>query len=65
MRIAKTYPFTVQKYLQGELQSQCKHELLDGEVFTMVGASRRITGFLAICLQSFVHTSRVTRADRI
>lgn len=39
MRIAKTYPFTAQEYLQGELQSQTKHELVDGEVFAMVGAS--------------------------
>jgi len=39
MSIANNYRLTAQQYLQGELQSQIKHELVHGEVFAMVGAS--------------------------
>ncbi|ONG38723.1 hypothetical protein BKE30_11175 [Alkanindiges hydrocarboniclasticus] len=39
MKIANKYHLTEQEYLQGELQSQTKHEFVHGEVFAMVGAS--------------------------
>lgn len=39
MSIANKYRITEQQYLQGELQSQIKHEFVQGEVFAMVGAS--------------------------
>lgn len=39
MNIANKYRLTEQQYLQGELQSQIKHEFVQGEVFAMVGAS--------------------------
>lgn len=39
MNIAHKYNMTEQDYLQNELQSQTKHEFIDGEVFAMVGAS--------------------------
>lgn len=39
MTIANKYHLTEQEYLQGELQSQIKHEFVQGEVFAMVGAS--------------------------
>lgn len=39
MKIANKYHLTEQEYLQGELQSQTKHELVAGEIFAMVGAS--------------------------
>ena len=39
MKIANKYLLTEQEYLQGELQSQTKHELVAGEIFAMVGAS--------------------------
>ncbi len=39
MKIANKYLLTEQEYLQGELQSQTKHEFVAGEIFAMVGAS--------------------------
>ena len=39
MALAKKYTFSEQEYLANELQSQIKHELIDGEIFAMVGAS--------------------------
>ena len=39
MSIANKYRITEQQYLHGELQSQIKHEFVQGEVFAMVGAS--------------------------
>ena len=39
MTIANKYRLNEQEYLQGELQSQIKHEFIEGEVFAMVGAS--------------------------
>ena len=39
MSIANKYRITEQQYLHGELQSQIKHEFVQGEVFAMVGAT--------------------------
>ncbi len=39
MSFAHQYHMSEQDYLHGELQSQIKHEFIDGEVFAMVGAS--------------------------
>jgi len=39
MNIVKKYHLSEQEYLQGELQSQIKHELVNGEAFAMVGPS--------------------------
>lgn len=39
MNFAHQYQITEQDYLNNELQSQIKHEFIDGELFAMVGAS--------------------------
>ncbi|MCB1674136.1 MAG: Uma2 family endonuclease [Moraxellaceae bacterium] len=39
MNFAHQYQITEQDYLHHELQSQIKHEFIDGELFAMVGAS--------------------------
>ncbi|OUY06561.1 Uma2 family endonuclease [Acinetobacter populi] len=39
MVFANKYRLNQQEYLQGELNSNIKHELINGEVFAMVGAS--------------------------
>lgn len=39
MNFAHQYQITEQDYLHNELQSQIKHEFIDGELFAMVGAS--------------------------
>lgn len=39
MTIANKHRIDEQEYIQGELNSTIKHELIDGEVFAMVGAS--------------------------
>lgn len=39
MVLANKYRLNQQEYLQGELNSDIKHELVNGEVFAMVGAS--------------------------
>lgn len=39
MVFANKYRLNEQEYLTGELNSDIKHELIDGEVFAMVGAS--------------------------
>jgi Uma2 family endonuclease len=39
MSTARRYTITEPDYLQSELQSDIKHEFIDGEVFAMVGAS--------------------------
>jgi Uma2 family endonuclease len=47
MNVAIKHQITGEEYLQGELISDIKHELIDGEVFAMSGASKnhdRIAG---------------------
>lgn len=39
MSFANKHRIDAQQYIQGELNSTIKHELIDGEVFAMVGAS--------------------------
>lgn len=39
MTIANKHRIDAQQYIQGELNSTIKHELINGEVFAMVGAS--------------------------
>jgi Uma2 family endonuclease len=47
MNVAINHQITEEEYLQGELISDIKHELIDGEVYAMSGASKnhdRIAG---------------------
>ncbi len=39
MKLAESFKMSELEYLQGELVSQVKHELIDGEAFAMAGAS--------------------------
>ena len=47
MSIANKYRITEQQYLHGELQSQIKHEFVQGEVFAMAG-SRIIMNWVTV-----------------
>lgn len=38
---ASTHFITEQEYLDGEQHSEVRHEYIDGQVFAMIGASRR------------------------
>lgn len=47
--VTKLHPINIEEYLQGEQKSDIRHEYINGEIFAMVGASKRhnlITGTL-------------------
>jgi Uma2 family endonuclease len=53
----KVKPLTVEEYLDGELKSDVKHELVGGQAYAMVGVSRShnlITGALHVALRSHI-----------
>lgn len=60
MIVAVKHEMSEQEYLQGELYSDVKHELIDGEVYAMSGASKnhqRITNNISRILGNFLLNS--------
>ena len=57
MREALVQTLSVEQYLKGELRARVKHEYIAGQVYAMVGASRRhnlIAGTLYTALQQHI-----------
>jgi Uma2 family endonuclease len=46
LKLKTTNPISEEEYLQGELLSAVKHELVDGYIYAMAGASVNRPGFI-------------------
>lgn len=60
MNVATKHEVSTEEYLQGELYSDVKHELIDGEVYVMAGCSKnheRIAGNVFVKLHTHLQNS--------